>query len=304
MTCVIDTDFDGGVGDNDAGPMDTGPVDMGAPDMGPVDMGPPPEDPGLNGGPVSNLSAGDMKGLTMGGRAFMVREEGRTSVRVALTGLTDALQYNVHVHAQACNDEEGGPHYKIDPTIMDTVEANEIWPNVTGRPDGRGAGYANVDHYARAEATSIVVHDPMDNERIACADLGPNYPVDHTGTFAELAAGMGSGITGSVTMERNLRAGTIVTVNLAGTLTPNAEYPIHVHAKSCDDEEGGPHYKIDPTEMMTVEANEIWPNAVANGAGDMASGITDTPHVARAEAWAVVVHDPTTNDRLLCANLW
>ena len=74
-----------------------------------------------------------------------------------------------------------------------------------------------------------------------------------------------------------------------------------MHAKSCADEEGGPHYKIDTTVMGTVDVNEIWPDATPNGM--MARGSAMTTHIARYDAWSMVVHDPVTRDRWLCADL-
>jgi hypothetical protein len=50
-----------------------------------------------------------------------------------------------------------------------------------------------------------------------------------------------------------------------------------------------------------VEANELWPNALPMGM--MAMGRAETNHIARYDAWSMVVHDPETGNKMLCADL-
>lgn len=281
---------DGGVAPRDGGPPRDGGIEY---------------DQAFNGGVFAVTPAGTTAGFDqLVGTAAMVREEtGYTDVRVEVSGLTPSTTFGAHVHALACNDNVGGGHYKLDDTVMDTVEANEIWPVVTVGPNGDGLGTIRVNHYARADARSIVIHEPMNNEKIACADLAPNANLTAMGTFGELPAGMGRGITGTAELRR-YAGGTQVSVSLMGNLTADATYPTHVHATPCDVNSGGPHYKIDDGIMDTVEENEIWPNAIADTGGTMASGSASTPHIARFSAGSVVVHDPDNGDRLLCADLW
>ncbi|MEQ9503503.1 MAG: hypothetical protein RIT81_42000 [Deltaproteobacteria bacterium] len=287
--------------------------DGGAPprDGGVVRDGGPPRDGGIeydqafNGGSFTVTPAGTTAGFDqMTGTAAMVREDtGYTDVRVEVAGLTPDTTFATHVHDAPCNDNGGGPHYKIDEMEMDTIESNEIWPNIDVNTDGDGVGLIRVNHYARPSATSVVIHEPMMAERIACADLSPNADLTGSGTFVELAAGVGRGITGTAELRR-YPGGTQASVTLMGNLTADTTYPIHVHASPCDVNNGGPHYKIDADENETIEENEIWPSATADGTGTMAMGTATTPHIARFEAASLVVHDPDNGDRLLCADLW
>jgi hypothetical protein len=41
--------------------------------------------------------------------------------------------YMAHVHASPCALNTADGHYKIDPTNTATVEANELWPALSGR---------------------------------------------------------------------------------------------------------------------------------------------------------------------------
>ncbi len=96
-----------------------------------------------------------------------------------LTGWTHATleasgaprgEYPVHVHHRTCGMGDGGGHYKIDPAIEDTVEDNELWLNFMA-PAALEASI-EVEHLARPEALSVVVHDPADSSnRIMCVDL-------------------------------------------------------------------------------------------------------------------------------------
>lgn len=54
--------------------------------------------------------------------------------------------------------------------MKDTVEADEIWPPCSGGGD-EGVN-VEVEHFARPEVLSVVVHDPADSTmRIMCTDL-------------------------------------------------------------------------------------------------------------------------------------
>lgn len=257
----------------------------------------------ITAGTLTVTSSGTAEGFAaLAGSGAMVREAtGYTSVRVEVSGLTASTTFSTHVHVEPCSTGGGG-HYKIDETVNDVVQANEIWPVIMADANGDGVGMARVNHYARPDARSIVIHEPVDALRIACLDLAPNGNVTASGTFAELPTGAGSGITGSATLRRS-PAGTVASVSLSGALTADATYPIHVHASPCDVMAGGPHYKIDTAVMETEPDNEIWPNATADAAGAMAMGTATVDHIARFDAQSMVVHDPDTNDRLLCADL-
>ena len=294
-------------------PMDMGVVmmmDMGQPPPPPVmDMGQPPDmgmivketEDEFNAGAFNLTPTGEMRTPDLEGTAGMMRVSGsETSVLLEISGLP-AGEYPSHVHAQPCAMEFGGPHYQIDPMVMEVLEENEIWPNVTIGPDGSGRGTALVEHLARPEAQSVVIHDPDDGERLACADLNPGGDRISRGTFEELPAGMGLNISGTVTMRRWSLGGTEVNVLVTGDL-PMAIHPAHVHNQPCAQEAGGAHYQIDRAVMEVVEENEIWPVALVDMDG-RGQGNAYVPHVARHDAYSVVVHDPDTGDRLACADL-
>jgi hypothetical protein len=284
---------------------DTGVIDMMQPDAGFPDTGEPPQMvDAFNSGLLTVTPDGTTLGYTaLTGRAGLILEEGGyTNALVFATGLMPNVEYGAHVHAKRCNDEGGGPHYKIDTAIADVLQQNEIWPAVTTDADGKGVGYLRVQHYAREDALSVVIHQTGSTERIACADLTENADVIAYGSFEELPDGAGLGITGTATLRRS-SFGTTVNVGLNGTFTSTTPYPAHVHAKPCADEAGGPHYKIDMSITDTLPQNEIWPDAVPNQTNNTAVGVAMTPHIARYDAWSIVVHDPVTRNRLICADL-
>jgi hypothetical protein len=101
----------------------------------------------------------------------MIRKRnGTTEVRVRLHGLNRSTTYPAHVHNLPCR-LGGGGHYKFNESVSGAVESNEIWVPIQTQRRGAGRGFARVPHTARAEAASIVVHDPADGARLACIDL-------------------------------------------------------------------------------------------------------------------------------------
>lgn len=242
-------------------------------------------------------AAGEMD---IGGKALMVRTAGEgTSVDVFLSGLGEEPEYPAHVHDLPC-DQGGGAHYKIDTGVAGTVAENEIWPTVAANPNGTGLGGAETDHVARPDAQSVVVHNPADGSRIACADLFPNAGAIVTkGAFEDWSGTCG--ITGRAKMVRRAIGITKVTVHIKG-LAPNATYKTHVHNLPCDIENGGGHYKIDPSAVGAVESNEIWPTVTTDEDGK-GRGVAIVDHIARPEGQSVVIHDPADGSRIACADL-
>jgi Cu-Zn family superoxide dismutase len=94
----------------------------------------------------------------------------QTTATVNVTGLLASTAYMVHVHDHSCGLLSGGGHYKIDPAITTAQQTNEIWLNLTTDAAGAGAQTVTVNHLARPEGASIVIHDP-DTSRLACVDL-------------------------------------------------------------------------------------------------------------------------------------
>lgn len=262
-------------------------------------------------GYFETLQAGKDLGLKIRGYAVMRRDEHGTHVVVRVTGLDFGLSendtYMAHVHDLPADVNTGGPHYKIDPFEPDTIEANEIWPTVKKCGRRLGVGYASVDHIARPEAQSVVIHSPLDGARIAIATLTGPWPTRLVtkGRFTVTADGMALGyenLRGTATMVRDSRGRTTVTVRVNG-LDGNETYPAHVHALPCDVQSGGAHYKIDPDIGGAIEENEIWPIVKSNRRG-RGRGYVRVRHMARPEAQTVIIHDPVTLKRIACADLY
>jgi hypothetical protein len=122
--------------------------------------------PTLSGGPFTALAPYQ----DIDGQAFMTREGGSTEVYLAVDGLKADLGYTAHVHVAPCA-ASGGGHYKIDPNVAMTAESNELW--IRGRSSLAGTMFSQAQfaHRTRADAKSIVVHDPINGAKMACADL-------------------------------------------------------------------------------------------------------------------------------------
>lgn len=125
------------------------------------------------------------------------------------------------------------------------------------------------------------------------------------GTFSPLPAYPDSEISGQALLVRTGSEDdgeTKVSVQVLGLLA-STDYPVHVHNLPCAFL-AGTHYKIDPSETDTVEANEVWPMFETNAEGIGMAEIT-VDHWLRGDALSVVVHDPATdgNPKMACADL-
>src|SRR4029078_1612416 len=112
---------------------------------------------------------------------------------------------------------------------------NELYIEMTATADGIGATQVEYDHLTRGEALAIVIHNPADGAKMACADLVPDddAAVEASGTiapFAQAEAG-DQGIGGSVTLMRD-GTGPHVSLSLTG-LDPALTYGAHIHAEPC-----------------------------------------------------------------------
>lgn len=104
------------------------------------------------------------------GHAQMVRAaEGKTIVKVNVTGLVANTSYGSHVHLAACGTNNASTHYKFDPAGVGTPP-NELWPAFTTDADGAGNGKDTSSLTAGPTAVSVVIHAPG-GAKIACADL-------------------------------------------------------------------------------------------------------------------------------------
>jgi len=261
------------------------------------------------GGPVILLSG--FEGLTVTGHGQLVKGANGTGDRVelAVSGLTGMLQYTAHVHALPC-EFSGGGHYKLDPAIAEVQETNEVWLRFT--TDAAGVGLASVTTPTplRGDAMSLVVHDPVTSNKMACMDFKPkaSEPVAAVGTVAPFAAAelIDQTIGGTATLVRGMSE-TVVSINITG-LDAATSYGAHVHNQPCAVTTGGGHYKLDPLIVEALETNELWPVI-----GNQPDGIADSTksvalHVARSDAQSFVVHRliegaTTPPPKVACADL-
>lgn len=76
-----------------------------------------------------------------------------------------------------------------------------------------------------------------------------------------------------------------------------------LHARDCSTGDGGGHYEIDPAVEGAVEDNELW-LSVSTDASGVGTAEVASPHLARAEAQSVVIHDnDEAGTRLACFDL-
>jgi len=255
-------------------------------------------------GVFSATATGAERGLDISGRAMMTRDGTTTVVNTQLLGLDAETTYMSHVHEYPCDVDSGGAHYKVDPTEEGTVEANEIWPSFTTDAAGEGLGEAVADHDARADAQSIVVHDPSDGARIACATLTDDISgaTNYIGRFSVFASAEEEGYDAIEGDGQLVRADgrTWASIQVSG-MEANTEYMAHVHQYPCDVNNAGGHYKIDPTIEGTEEDNEIWPSFTSDCDG-VGLGDDEVPHLARPDATSVVIHAPS-GAKIACADL-
>ncbi len=95
-----------------------------------------------------------------------------TSAMATVSGLKPNTQYMGHLHDSLCS-LGGGGHYKIDPTLTTAEESNEMWFTFRTNRNGYAKAYTrHVNHIARSDARSIVIHDADDPKvRVACANF-------------------------------------------------------------------------------------------------------------------------------------
>lgn len=261
--------------------------------------------------PLDSIVGGDFAPLAgytgVGGRAQLARQQdGNTRVELQLTGVPAGITMTAHVHAASCAFQGGG-HYKIDPAVMDTLEANELWIHLETTADGVATASAQFPHLARGDALSVVLHDPASGSKMACADLADDAAdatVELGGFFAPFAQAeeIDSWISGAVSAFRSPDA-TDLYLGIDG-LDPEQTYAAHVHALPCDILDGGGHYKIDPTVVDTIEENELWLDTSDTASGSLWSE-TWFDHGARADAQSIVLHRIAGDAKLkvACADL-
>lgn len=255
------------------------------------------------GGTFTTLAGGTGQGKTIIGSGVLIRNGwgGQTILRLSVAGLNPNTTYMAHVHNQPCAMGDGGVHYKQSPNITEVAAsaANEIWAQLTTDAAGMAQARTVVNgHVARADAMSVVIHDPVTPAtRLACVDLAAD------GGLVSTSIGLSRqrNVTGVASLERLPSGQTKVSITAAGLL-PSTQYMAHVHDRPCHIAAGGGHYKIDPLVATAVETNELWLKVLTdvNGAG---TNTILVKHLARPEAQSIVIHDPVDAARLACIDL-
>jgi len=123
-------------------------------------------------GPFKTYASGPSLGYgEVAGTGELVRLAEGSEASLNVGGLKPNTDYDVHVHAKPCGEDNGGPHYMFDPNKPGTSD-NEIWLPFTSDASGNGQAGTTRPIRAGAEAVSIVIHDmSAQAARVACADL-------------------------------------------------------------------------------------------------------------------------------------
>jgi hypothetical protein len=264
---------------------------------------------------IESVAGGAFKPIApytnIAGKALLVRRlDGKTDVSIAVTGVGNNVAYTAHVHAATCQFAGGG-HYKIDPVVADVVEANELWIKGDSNPVGVLATDASFTHVARGEALSVVIHDPTGGAKMACADLISDEvaTVEFAGTLKPFAGATAGDMTITGTIDVT-RTGTSTTFKLdvSGLDKTALAYGSHIHAEPCDVATGGGHYKLDPTVVDTVEANEIWLPITGYATAGTATAMVSPALSVRTDAQSIVIHrtitvTPANIPKVACADL-
>jgi len=151
--------------------------------------------------------------------------------------------------------------------------------------------------------------DGMSMEQMASMNEPDATPADEV-RQADLAAGEfqlldtappgSDDVAGTAWVAQN-KKGTTVTVRLTG-LEPGEVYAAHLHAETCETDDGGPHFAFEEG-GPEVPPNEVHLGFTADDDGTGEATVTNDREVGDG-APAVVVHPADAQDnRLACADL-
>eukprot|EP01012_Entosiphon_sulcatum_P016727 TRINITY_DN21618_c0_g1_i1.p1 TRINITY_DN21618_c0_g1~~TRINITY_DN21618_c0_g1_i1.p1 ORF type:complete len:690 (-),score=110.74 TRINITY_DN21618_c0_g1_i1:130-2166(-) len=101
------------------------------------------------------------------GSATLRNHNQSATVTVEVEGLSPSTSYPTHVHSKTCEVYSGGPHY------MHAEGEDEVEIHIPVTSDAKGNANASVEvpYLPGPEAASVVIHDPVNLTRLACADL-------------------------------------------------------------------------------------------------------------------------------------
>lgn len=235
---------------------------------------------------------------TVSGYAQLLVTENTSTVAVYIQGLNISTEYAAHVHTDVCSNGGGG-HYLHEGE--EDVAENGLWPTITVDESGVGIGSASNDFVVRADAKSVVIHEPESKERIACVDLDSVQV--KTEEFGITQDGTDLGyelIEGSAFLSINGAGESRAEVYVDG-LTEGWTFKAHVHTDDCNSGGGG-HY-LQELDGEDEASNGLWPFVDVNqyNAG---TGLASNPFVVRPDdANSVVIHQIDSGERIACSDL-
>lgn len=140
---------------------------MNEPDATPADK----VDGDVRSGQFTVLDTAPPGSDEVAGDAYLAQDDAGTTVTIRMIGLEPGTEYVAHLHAQRCEDDDGGDHFRFDPD-GEEVPPNEVHLGFTATEQGTGQATVTNDRQVGDDAPAVVVHpaDAMDN-RLACADF-------------------------------------------------------------------------------------------------------------------------------------
>ncbi len=262
---------------------------------------------GMNKGDTyTHVRGGDLMATTEGaamydglsGHANLVVSDDSSEVQLYATGLTANTMYPAHVHNGTCASGGGG-HYLQDTNGEDVAE-NGLWPKLTTDETGMAMTMVMNPFMVREDAKSVVIHEPGSGTRIGCADLISSASM--SGMLMPMNSGvaMYTELMGEVTVSVRSDMTSKAEVSAMG-LTPSATYPAHVHVADCASGGGG-HYLQD-TAGADVAENGLWPATSVDAFGHGGGWASNAFAVRFDQAQSIVLHEPTSKERIACADL-
>ncbi len=239
----------------------------------------------------------------LAGHAYVsVSTKGRSQAEISVTGLNGDEVYPAHVHLEECATG-GGAHYLQD-TAGEDVAANGLWPMVHVNGFAYGAGWATNPFTVRSDETrSVVIHQPVSGERIACADLTSTRLAFRSGPFNATETGVSlygeNAIEGRASISITPEGQSAVSLYVSG-LTETTQYAAHVHNGICETGGGG-HY-LQVVNGEDTSENGLWPAFTTDSDG-VGVGQAMQNFIVRNDARSVVIHEPESGDRIACADL-
>ncbi|WP_034239473.1 superoxide dismutase family protein [Saccharomonospora iraqiensis] len=105
------------------------------------------------------------------GTVWLARHDDGTTVTVDVTGLEPDTKYTSHLHAESCEPDDGGPHFRFDPDGP-AQPPNEVHLMFTTDSEGSASTTVTNPNPDSDGANAILLHlDDDAGTKFACADL-------------------------------------------------------------------------------------------------------------------------------------